>query len=261
MALKQFTVRVLGLLGVSVLLVAGMVTTAAMPLADPPNPSGAAGAAELATAAEAIVESLETTVANPQSFKGGQEELERKAYVIALIANALPEAEGDANWKANALAVRDAALALAKIKVQGPAQNKLKEIKGLLGGGTAGDAKPMKYLEVASLQNVMKEVNDRNRTLMKNMKATNFKRAQKEVTRDAQLLALLGAIARADTKSAQQAKKPQADFEKFADALFTNSKSLADAAKKGDATAANDAYKAVKKACADCHADFRPDIE
>ena len=262
MVLKQFSVRVLALLSVFGFVVAGMVVAvAAMPMADAPSPSSAASAAELATAAEAIVESFETTVASSQSFKNGQEELEHRAYVTAIIANAVPEAEGDAKWKANALAVRDAALALAKIKSQNPAQTKVKEIKGLLGGGTVGDTKPMKYLEITSLQHVMKEVNDRNRALTKNVRSNNFKRAQKEVTRDAQMLALLGAIARADTKSAQQAKKPQADFEKFADALVTHSKSLAEAAKKGDAGAATDAYKAVRQACADCHADFRPDIE
>jgi cytochrome c556 len=251
------------LLGISVVIAAGVVVAAAaMPLADPPKPSSAASAAELAAAAEAIVESLEPTVANADSFKGGAEEVEHKGYVIALLANAVSEAEGDAKWKANALSVRDAAVALAKAKAQGAAQSKVKEIKGMFGGGSAGEAKSMKYLDITSLQHVMKEVNDRNRALTKNIKtATKFKSSQDTVTRDAQMLAFLGAIARADTKAAQQAKKPQADYEKFADALVTNSKTLTEASKKGDANAVGDAFKAVRKACADCHADFRPDVE
>jgi hypothetical protein len=230
--------------------------------ADAPKPSAAATAAELAAAAEEIVKSLEPTVASPQAFKQGEEEVEHKAYVIALVANAVADAEGEARWKSAAVAVRDAALDLAKTKNQANAAKTVKAIQDLMnGGGAAASGKPMPFLQVASLTHVMKEVNERNRALTKNTRSTQFARKKDDVARDAQMLALLGAIARADTKSAEDAKKPQADFEKFADDLVHHSKTLASAAKKADASAVSESYKAVKKACADCHLIYRPDIE
>jgi cytochrome c556 len=241
----------------TVVAVSGMM----LPAADAPMPSGAASAADLAAAAEEIVKGLEPTVASATSFKQDQEGVEHSAYVLALIANSIPEAEGDAKWKTGALAVRDAALELAKAKAQTAAAKAVKDIKSLTEGAgkASGDSKPMKPLEVCSLTHVMKEVNNRNRPMRKNLRA--LARNQETVRRDAQVWAVLAAAARTDTKSAQTAKKPQEPFVKYSDEFFTYAKSLADAAKKGDQNAANEALKSVSAACANCHKDYRPDIE
>jgi cytochrome c556 len=241
----------------AVVAISGMM----LPVADAPTPSAAASAADLAAAAEEIVKGLEPTVASATSFKQDQEGVEHNAYVLALIANSIPDAEGDAKWKASALAVRDAALELAKAKAQTAAAKAVKDIKSLTEGAgkAAGAGKAMKPLEVCSLTHVMKEVNNRNRPMRKNLRA--LARNQDTVRRDAQVWAVLAAAARNDTKSAQTAKKSQEPFEKLSDEFFTHSKSLADAAKKGDQNAANEALKAVSAACANCHKDYRPDLE
>jgi len=246
---------------VAMLATALVVSVVAAAVSEPAKTSAAAKAADLAAAAEDLVKSLETTVSNATSFKQGEEEVERKGYVIALLANGVSESEGDAKWKARALAVRDAALGLAKSKGQPAADKALKDIKALFGGGDAGKGEAKKYLDVSELKYVMKEVNERNKPMTKNLRGTNFARSKESIARDAQVWALLAAVARADTKSAQQAKKPQADFERYSDEFFTGAKSLAAAAGKGDQNAASDALKAIRKACADCHAVFRPDIE
>src|SRR5438552_2084720 len=100
----------------AVMIVAALMVSVLAATVDTPKPSNAASAAELAAAAEDLVKALEPTVSNATSFKQGADEVEHKGYVIALIANAVAEAEGDAKWKANASAVRDAAMNLAKAK-------------------------------------------------------------------------------------------------------------------------------------------------
>jgi cytochrome c556 len=234
-----------------------LASVVAAAVGDAAKPSAAAKAAELAVAAEDLAKSLEPTVTNATSFKSGADEVEHKGYVIALIANAVAESEGDAKWKANALTVRDAALTLAKAKSQPNADKAYKELQGLLGGGKGGEGKPMKYLDVATLEHVMKEVNERDKALNKNIKGTAFARNKDRVAQDASVWALLAAIARADTKTAEKMKKPQADFEKHADAFFAGAKSLAAAAAKGDQAGATEARKTTRATCTACHTDFR----
>jgi cytochrome c556 len=221
------------------------------------KPAAAAKAAELAAAAEELAKSLEPTVTNATSYKSGSDEVEHKGYIIALIANAVAESEGDATWKANALSVRDAALSLAKAKSQPNAEKAYKELQGLFGGGKGGEGKPMKYLDVASLEHVMKEVNERDKQLNRNIKGTAFARNKAKIAQDAQVWALLAAVAREDKSTSEKMKKPQADFEKHSDAFFAGAKSLAAAAAKGDQPAATEARKTTKAACTNCHSDFR----
>jgi cytochrome c556 len=248
----------------SFMVVAGtalLVTVVAGAVADSAKPAAAAKAADIAAAAEDLVKSLETTVADATAFKQGEEDVARKGAIIAILANAVSEAEGDAKWKGSALAVRDAAMTLAKAKGQPAADKALKEIKALLDGGKGGEGKAMKYLDITSLETVMKEVNERKKTMTKNLRGTNFTKNKEAIARDATVWAVLAGVARADTHAAEHAKKPQADFEKLADDFFTHAKSLAAAAAKGDQSASTEANKAVSKACTDCHAGYRPDIQ
>lgn len=224
---------------------------------DTVKPSQAAKATDLAAAAEDVTKSLEEAVADDDAFKKSQEDVEHKGYVIALLANAVSESEGDAKWKGRALAVRDAGVNLAKAKSVSDAQKALKEIQGLFGGGEAGDRKPMNYLDIATLEHVMKEVNDRDKLLNRNLKGTQFARNKENIVRDANVWALLAAIARADTKTAEQMKKPQADYDKHCDEFFKQAKNLAAAAGKGDQAKSTEARKAAKAACTNCHTDFR----
>jgi hypothetical protein len=237
------------------LLVSGFAAT----IPDTAKPNGAATAPEIAAAAEDLVKSID--VGDIAAFKKAADDLPRKGGVIALLASAVSEANGDVKWKAGALAVRDAAMDLAKAKAQPAADKALKEIKSLLDSDKAVEGKPMKYLDITTLETVMKEVQERDKSVTKNMKSTNFAKNKEVIARDATVWAVLAGVARTDTKSAEKAKKPQAEFEKFADDFFTQSKGLAAAAAKGDQTAANEVRKSVKKACADCHAAYRPDIE
>jgi cytochrome c556 len=237
------------------------VSAVAATVAETAKPSAAAKAADIAAAAEDLLKTIEATVSSPSSYKQGEDDVARKAAIIGLLANAVSEAEGEAKWKARALAVRDAAMILAKAKNQPAADKAYKDVKAALDGGKEGEGKPLKYLEITTLETVMKEVNERNKTMTKNLRGTNFKKNKEAIARDATVWAVLAGIARADTTSAERAKKPQADFERLADDFFTHAKSLAAAAAEEDQTAGTEAGKAVRKSCAECHAAFRPDIE
>jgi Cytochrome C' len=236
-----------------------VVTGVAATIVDTAKPSGAAAAPDIAAAAEDVVKSID--VSDAAAFKKAADDLPRKGAVIALLATAVSESNGDVKWKPSALAVRDAAMNLAKAKGQPAADKALKEIKSLLDSDKPVDGQPMKYLDITTLEIVMKEVNERNKSMTKNLKGTNFAKNKEAIARDATVWAVLAGVARTDTKSAEKAKKPQADFEKFADEFFTQAKNLAEAAAKGDQATGTSVSKLVKKACADCHAVYRPDIE
>lgn len=242
--------------------VAGMLVPAiAATITETAKPAAAAKAAQIAAAAEDLVKSLDSAVTDAAAFKQAEDDVARKGAIIALLANAVSEADGDAKWKASALGVRDAAMTLAKAKTQPAADKALKEVKGLIDSGKAAEGKPIKYLDITTLEIVMKEVNERNKNVTKNLRGTNFTKNKEAIARDATVWAVLAGVAHADTKSAERAKKPQGDFEKFADDFFTHAKSLAAAATSGDQSAGTEAGKAVRKACADCHGVYRPDIE
>ncbi len=242
---------------------AGMALAVASALADPVKPSQVASAGDLVAVVEDVVKSLEPTVASPQSFDKNKEEVEHKGYVIALIANAVSEAQGEAQWKGNAAAVRDKGIELAKAKSQANAAKAVQGIKDSMSAAkpSGGSSGAKKYLDIAPLEQVMKEVNERNRAVTKNMRGTGFSRNKEAIARDAEMFALLGSIAREDKQAAEKAKKPQAEYEKYADELVAGSQQLAQAAKKADANGAKEAFNSVKKACSQCHAVFRPDIE
>jgi len=241
--------------GLTIVAVSGLAL-AALGLAaqDAPKAGSAGSASDLAAAAEDIVKNIDS--------KAADDEIARKGYTLALVANAVAEADGEAKWKAAALGVRDTAITLAKgAKSQATVDKALKEITAAIETGKGAEGKPMKYLEIAPLEQVMKEVNDRNRPMTKNLRGTQFARSKEQVTRDAHVWAVLASAARTDTKSAELAKKPQDDFDKYANEFFNSSRSLAAAAKKGDQNAASEALKSARKACADCHSVYRPDIE
>jgi hypothetical protein len=234
-----------------------LISAVSAAVIDPAKTSAAAKAADLASAAEDLLKTLETMVSDSTAYKQNEDDVVHRGYVIALIANAVAESEGDAKWKGGSLAVRDAALTLAKAKNHADASKAYKEVQALIGGGKGSEGKPMKYLDIASLEHVMKEVNERDKQLNRNLKGTAFARNKETVFRDANVWALLAAIARADTKTAEQMKKPQADYDKHCDDFFMGAKNLAAAAAKGDQAKAVEARKSAKAACTNCHSDFR----
>lgn len=241
----------------------GVVTVVALPVlyaADAAKISDVIAGNELANAAETIVKALEPKVSSATNLKQAADEVEQKAYVLALLANGVAANGEGVAWKASATQVRDAALKLAKSKVHTQASEQIDVIKTAMGGGTQKSGEAANWDQFVPLKYVMKEVQELRRPIAKNTRGTALSRTKDDVARDASLWAFYGFVARHDTQTAKRAKKPQADFEKWADEFVAGSRELAIAAKKGDAAAVKAAVNRANKACTDCHEVFRPDV-
>jgi cytochrome c556 len=243
------------------LLGAGLVTLPVLYAADLPKLAEVVAASDLAGAANDLLTSIEPKVADTTALKEAGDEVEHKAYVLALIANGIGRAQGDAAWKKNAGQVREVALKLAKTKSAPEASKLVAEMRSLMAGGGSGAADSEKpWADVSPLKHVMKEVQELRRPISKNTRGAGLKSKKDVVARDAALWAFLGYVARHDTGAAKQAKKSQADYEKFADEFIAGSRALSEAARKGDADAVKKAVSRASKACTDCHEVFRPDV-
>jgi uncharacterized protein YoaH (UPF0181 family) len=222
-------------------------------------------AEDLCAVAEDMLKPLKDIVSSAQELKQNGDEVLQKGEMVALLANAIAAAEGDAKWKDTALAVRDTAMTLAKAgkaKNHSNATKAFEEIQQLISEGTpnGGERIEMKPLEISSLHHVMEEVQSRYGSLRRRIRRpARFARAKDSVARDGQMLALLAAVIRTDTVTAKEVMKPQTDFEQKSDAMVKAAKALATAAKEGDQKATDKARKALQKSCSRCHSVYRPD--
>lgn len=217
---------------------------------------------DLAAAAETLVDGLAPSLASRDAFEKAQD-LERPTYVVALLANAVAEAEGVVKWKQAAPQVRDAALRLAKAKSYDDASKAYGEIQQLLANGApnGGQAKPMTWVEIAPLKPVMVEVNVRNRPLTKMVRTpAQFKKDADTVRRNAAVLELLGSIT-AEHPKPKDGNGSQEEWQKWSVAMRDGAAELAKAAKAGDAAAAKTALTRTRASCSDCHAKFKPDAD
>jgi cytochrome c556 len=120
------------------------------------------------------------------------------------------------------------------------------------------------------LEKIMEKVNKASADINKGTRSlTYFKKSQKTVETNAKELVKLAKQAKPLKDALSRAKNesnPQAKWNEFMDALIKSSEKLGEVAAKGNATQAlldetKKANTVLKKACADCHAVFRIDVE
>ena len=248
----------------------GLVLTAAFPLAPLAGlqpPGHRLSAANLASAAEEVLSSVEPHLASAAVLKENGEQVAHEGYVLALLANEVAAAKGNVQWKGNALAVRDTALELAKAAESANHASTaaaFAKIQQLLRGDgpAAGNGEPMKPLDFVPILHVMEEVQSRYLPLRrKARRKTTFTRERKSIQLDAQVLAFLASVIRTDTNSAKKAKKSQKTFEQYANQMLQAAKALEQACQgRGDFAKAGAARKSLQAACSRCHLDYRPDF-
>jgi cytochrome c556 len=112
------------------------------------------------------------------------------------------------------------------------------------------------------LGKIMEKVNKHNSTITKGTRnKVNFVKSRKDVEKSAKELVKLGKEAKVITDAVKKAKiaEPQKKWDEYMDDLIKSSEVLGDVTAKTSATydEAKSAFNVVKKACADCHKDFR----
>jgi hypothetical protein len=215
---------------------------------------------ELAAAAEATSDDLAALLANAQTYAKTKDRA-RPAYMLALLANAVAEAEGSVRWKEAALQVRDAALRLALCEERHDEATKIhNEIKNLLAGGASNGSPPklMNWAEISPIKYIMIEVNVRSRPLTKMVRTpAQFQKEVDKVQRNAMLLGLLGRVSALYPKP-KDAKGSDEELQKWYVAMCDAAAALSKEAKAGNQAAAKSALASLRKSCTDCHEKFRP---
>jgi cytochrome c556 len=119
--------------------------------------------------------------------------------------------------------------------------------------------------EESPLEHIMEKVNKHNTTITKGTRnKVNFSKAQKDVEKSAKELVRLAKSAKPIKDAVKKAKElsdAQKKWDEYIDDLIMTSEKLGDVTAKPSAAFedARTAFTAVKKACADCHKDFRVD--
>ena len=112
------------------------------------------------------------------------------------------------------------------------------------------------------LGKIMEKVNKHNSTITKGTRnKVNFVKSRKDVEKSAKELVKLGKEAKVISDAVKKAKvaDPQKKWDEYMDDLIKSSEKLGDVSAQTSATYedAKSAFTVVKKACADCHKDFR----
>lgn len=121
--------------------------------------------------------------------------------------------------------------------------------------------------EESPLEHIMEKVNKHNTTIIKGTRnKVNFGKSQKDVEKSAKELVKLAKSAKPIKDAVSKAKglpDAQKKWDEYIDDLIATSAKLGDVTAKSSATLADakSAFDSVKKACADCHKDFRVDAE
>lgn len=218
---------------------------------------------ELAAEAETKIVGIETGMTDPdtkllsaEKYNQVKKGIADDAGVLAVLAQAVAESDGDAAWKKSAADLRDAAIALANAKSFDEAKKSLDGVKAAQGGKASGAKSDADWAKLAKLDAVMKEVNKRNGRLRAASRKAPANRD--EMTRHASVLAVLAVVAQADTHEVKSGKP--ADIKKWQDYakdMQKNATAGADALRKKDDAAFKEIWPTLQKSCTNCHKDFR----
>lgn len=226
---------------------------------EPPKVSALANIDDIRAEVDDLTGQFEKDLASEDEFKKKDKLLAQNAYTFAILAHAVNDHDQKAKlpWGANALAVRDAAIAFAKAKDYAAAQAGHQQLKDLLLRGKAdGPAKDLKWNQLAPLKEVMLVVNRRNSFGLRR----GLRSKQPEASRHATVIALLQRVARDDHHEV----KNSADIPTWVKSADTTAEAFAELAtmireRKNDE--AGKKFRTNQNLCNDCHKVFRPDVE
>jgi cytochrome c556 len=119
--------------------------------------------------------------------------------------------------------------------------------------------------EESAIGKIMEKVNKHNSTITKGVRnKVNFVKSQKDVAKSAKEFVKLAKEAKPIKDAVNKAKalpNAQMKWDEYMDDFIKTAENLGEVSAKPSATVedAKSAFNSVKKACADCHKDFRVD--
>jgi cytochrome c556 len=159
---------------------------------------------------------------------------------------------------------------LSKMEIRNMIRKRLAFLLGagflvVLGIAASSSLSQAQDKEESPLEHIMEKVNKHNTTITKGTRnKVNFSKAQKDVEKSAKELVKLAKSAKPikdAVKKAKELPEAQKKWDEYIEDLIMTSEKLGDVTAKPSAAFedARSAFTAVKKACADCHKDFRVD--
>ena len=121
-------------------------------------------------------------------------------------------------------------------------------------------ALPLLAADESPLAKIMEKVNAKNGAIRKNTRtAVAYKKAAKDVVKDANELVKLAKDARAIKDAATKQKKPYESWTKLMDAFIGSAENVAKVAgdEKSTQKDASDAFRKMGATCTNCHNEFR----
>jgi hypothetical protein len=217
--------------------------------------SAVAPVGDLVTEADDKIAALEKALADNDSYLAAKKKaIPRDAGVLAVLAQAIAEYDGEAAQKANAPAVRDAAVELAKSSSLEAAKKALDKVKAARDGkGEAGKAEHA-WVGLIDMDSLMAEVNVRNGKLRKAFRSPP---ADLDApSRDATVLSVLAVAIGADTHEVK-AKADLPKWEGYAKEMQIEMAKSATGLRAKKVDDGKAAFMAAAKSCNSCHTEIR----
>jgi len=210
--------------------------------------------ADLTAEIAAQVTAAEKLLADKSGFADSRKPIQQAGGVIACLSQAMAEHPEGKKSEIAVLAMRDAALDLARSKEHATSAAALKSVKESLAGKRTSDSKVSNdWKKLINLHRMMDEMKARNSQLRRVIRSPEDPATD---ARHAVTLAVLSLALQADTHEVKDATKiPK--WTGYATDFRKSMLTVAGAIKKKDATAAKTAYLSATKSCTTCHAAFR----
>jgi len=210
---------------------------------------------ELSASVAETADDLQKLIASEAAFKEADSKVTNTASVLASLAQALSEVDGEAPLKPVASHIRKAAQDIAMAKdfaaTQGASQKLAAALKG---GADLGDAPAaVAWGKVAKMHPVMEVMEQRSTMLSRAIKRL---RKPEEEAKLASSIAVLALVTHGDTHEVKdEADLPQ--WHALALELQTTMSQTATAIRAKDKAAAEKAFNLAKESCDKCHEKFQ----
>lgn len=228
----------------------GWVATAALPIK---ITNDVASPADLVAEVQSLLKSIEPSMASPESYRDGHEQLKRQSVQIAILAQAIAQHEGDSPLKPAAESLRNAALGLSRAGSFDEAGRLLTAVKlASEGKPVAADPVP-EPARIASASSMMHAMKQRAEALRK-----SFRRPKdpEEESRHAMMIALMSLCVHDDSRAV---KSPE-DVPQWKAASLEVQQHMSRAAlaiKTRHESGAIE-FRLGMEACDKCHLQFKP---
>jgi hypothetical protein len=216
----------------------------------PPKISSFAPADELAGQLQTYLQEMQADLEKPADYTATGSKITKDANTVVILALHLGLHDEPNEFKAKAPAIIAAGLALAEATEYEAAKAGYEKLKQA--AATGGESGELEWKPVASLGQLMKQVNVINAKLRRSTRGSRLKSTAQESTRLATVLAAIGQAAIYDTHEVKDQSKVGEWYE-LAAGMRDASAALNRAIKTGDEKVTAEAIKALDQNCTKCH--------